>query len=273
MKITRNVRRIAVAAALALVAGLAAAFLARNAIAASILRSTGSRLLGVRVDVDAVDIDVFGLAVAVDGLRVANPEGWGAPTALEAGHIRLALSGDSDASSVVVDGIDLDGISIWFVSDGAATNISAIVDNIPDAPKADGPGPEGPSMGLLIRRLTLTGVSVRYAPRSSAGPDMPVVANLPKVEVRDIDGRTSGSGIAQQLVGQVFEAVVLAVARESAGKLPDAVGGALQSSIAAGGHFGAAALEGLGGVAKGAGGAVGGFLKGIGDAVGGKKGG
>jgi hypothetical protein len=99
MKITRNVRRIAVAAALALVAGLAAAFLARNAIAASILRSTGSRLLGVRVDVDAVDIDVFGLAVAVDGLRVANPEGWGAPTALEAGHIRLALSGDSDAST------------------------------------------------------------------------------------------------------------------------------------------------------------------------------
>ena len=269
----KNVRRIAVVAALALAAGLVAAFLARNAIAASILRSTGSRLLGVKVEADAVDIDLFGLAVGIDGLRVANPEGWGAPTALEAKHIRLAVSGESGASSVVVDGIDLDGVSIWFINDGTTTNISAIVDSIPDAPKADAPKSEGSSMDLLIRRLTLTEVSVRYAPRSSAGPDMPVVAHLPKVEIRDIDGRTSGSGIAQQLVGQVFEAVVLAIARESAGKLPDVVGNALQSSVEAGGHFGAAALDTLGGVAKGAGDAVGGFLKGIGDAVtGGKKG-
>jgi hypothetical protein len=273
MPLPRTLRKVALVAAAALAAAAVAGYLARNAIAASVLRSTGSSLLGVRVDVHSVNLDLFGLGVELEGLSIANPEGWGAPEALTADRIRVELSGDTRPSRLVVEGIDLDGVAVWFINDGTHSNINAIVQNIPKSPDAGRSDPAaGSSTELLIRRLTVTGTDVRYAPRSSAKADVPVVAHLGKVEVREIGGNTTGSDIAEQLVGQVFEAVVLAVAKESAGKLPEVVGGALQKSIVAGGHFGAAAVDALGGVAKGAGDAVGGFFKGIGDAFsGGKK--
>lgn len=274
MPAPRIFRKIALVAITAVAVAAVGGYLARNAIAASVLRSTGSGLLGVRVDVHSVDLDLFGLGVELAGLSVANPEGWGAPEALTADRIRVALSADTRPSRLVVEAIDLEGVSIWFVNDGTRSNINAIVENIPDLPAERGASPaKASSTELLIRRLTLSGTDVRYAPRSSAGADVPVIARLGKIEVRDINGKTAGSDIAEQLVGQVFEAVVLAVAKESAGKLPEAIGGALQKSVAAGGRFGAAAVDALGGVAKGAGDAVGGFFKGIGDAIsGGKKG-
>lgn len=276
MALGKTARKIVVVAALAVAALLVVAYFARNAVAASILRSTGSRLLGTRLDVDSVDIDLFGLAVGLNGLRVDNPEGWGTPRALEARSIRVALSGDSRLDRLVVDSIDLDGVGIWFIRDGMKSNISAIVDNLPDQPKAGdakAPAPEaaGKSMDLLIRRLTLSSVAVHYADRGSFKGDVPVVASLKKVEVREINAKTAGKDISEQLVGQVFESVVLAIAKESAGKLPDMLGKGLQQSVEAGGRLGNQAIDAIGGAAKGAGDAVGGFLKGIGDAIGGKK--
>lgn len=274
MALGKTARKIAVVAALAVAALLVVAYVARNAVAASILRSTGSRLLGTRLDVDSVDIDLFGLAIGLNGLRVDNPEGWGTPRALEARSIRVALSGDSRLDRLVVDSIDLDGVGIWFVRDGMKSNISAIVDNLPDQPKAgDAKAPEaaGKPMDLLIRRLTLSSVAVHYADRGAFTGEVPVVASLQKVEVREINAKTAGKDISEQLVGQVFESVVLAIAKESAGKLPDMLGKGLQQSVEAGGRLGNQAIDAIGGAAKGAGDAVGGFLKGIGDAIGGKK--
>jgi hypothetical protein len=276
MALGKTARKIVVVAALAVAALLVVAYFARNAVAASILRSTGSRLLGTRLDVDSVDIDLFGLAVGLNGLRVDNPEGWGTPRALEARSIRVALSGDSRLDRLVVDSIDLDGVGIWFIRDGMKSNISAIVDNLPDQPKAGdakAPAPEGAGepMDLLIRRLTLTTVAVHYADRGAFTGEVPVVASLKKVEVREINAKTAGKDISEQLVGQVFESVVLAIAKESAGKLPDMLGKGLQQSVEAGGRLGNQAIDAIGGAAKGAGDAVGGFLKGIGDAIGGKK--
>ena len=102
MALGKTARKIVVVAALAVAALLVVAYFARNAVAASILRSTGSRLLGTKLDVDSVDIDLFGLAVGLHGLRVDNPEGWGTPRALEARSIRVALSGDSRLDRLVV---------------------------------------------------------------------------------------------------------------------------------------------------------------------------
>ena len=139
------------------------------------------------------------------------------------------------------------------------------------AAKAPAPEGAGKPMDLLIRRLTLSSVAVHYADRGSFKGDVPVVASLKKVEVREINAKTAGKDISEQLVGQVFESVVLAIAKESAGKLPDMLGKGLQQSVEAGGRLGNQAIDAIGGAAKGAGDAVGGFLKGIGDAIGGKK--
>lgn len=274
MAMTGKVRKILVVSAVAVVGLLAIAWLSRNMIATAVTRTVATRLLGVPVEVDAVRIDVFGLAVEVDGIRVSNPQGWGTPRAMEIDHLGVRVGSESSAKRLVVDDIALRGVRIWFIRDGLRNNISELVGNL-SGPKDDKPAePSGPGMELLIRRLALEQVEVRYGERSSApAGEIPVVASLAKVEVRDIDARTGGKGLAEQLVAQVFEATVVAVVKSAGGKLPAAVGDAVGSAVQAGGRLGKEALTAIGDASKGATEAVGGLLKGIGDAIGGKNGG
>ena len=271
-KVRKAVAWVAVSVAALLVVG----WFARNVVATAVTRSVATRLLGVPVEVDAVRIDVFGLAAEVDGVRVANPQGWGAPRALEIGHLAVRVGSDSSTSRLVVDEIDIRTVRIWFIRDGLDNNIAALVKNL------SGPGgdpkpakPSGPGTELVIRRLALSDVEVRLGERATAGSgEVPVVATLSKIEVKDIKANTSGEGLAEQLVAQVFEATVVAVVANAGGKLPAAVGQAVGGAVEAGGRIGAQAVGAIGDAAKGATEAVGGFLKGVGDAIGnGKPGG
>jgi Txe/YoeB family toxin of Txe-Axe toxin-antitoxin module len=271
-------RRIVFASLLALVLVAVTAFLARNAIATAAARTVASRLLGVNVEIDAVKLDLFGLGVDVHGLRVDNPKGWGTPRALDAGHIGVNLSGESTTKELVVDHVELDRVKIWFIKDGDRNNMSELIGNLSSKPAEGAPKPEpakGDGTELLIRRLTLTDVEVHYTERNSIVGDIPVAARLERIEVRDIRARTAGKDLAEQLVGQVFEATVLAIVNESGGKLPAALGGAIGDSVKAGGRIGAQAVDAMGkaaeGAVKGAGDAVGGLMQGIGDAISGKK--
>lgn len=274
MATTGKLRKVLVIAGVSLLALAAIGWFSRNAIATAVTRSVATRLLGVPVEVDAVRIDVFGLAVEVDGVRVSNPQGWGAPRALEVDHLGVRVSSESTASRLVVDEIGLRGVRIWFIRDGLRNNISELVKNL-SGPKDDKPAePSGPGMELLIRRLALEQVEVRYGERSSAsGGDVPRVASIDRIEVTNIDAKTGGKGLAEQLVAQVFEATVVAVVKGAGGKLPAAVTDAVGSAVKAGGRLGNQAVEAIGSAAKGASDAVGGLLKGIGDAIGGKPGG
>lgn len=278
MAMNRIVRKGLVWGGVAVVALVLVGWFSRNIIATAVTRSVATRLLGVPVEVDAVRLDVFGLAVEVEGVRVANPAGWGAPRALEIRQLGIRVSSESSTQRLVVDDITLRTMKVWFIRDGLDNNISALVRNLSgpkDDAKATKPEPAGPGMELLIRRLALTDVEVRYAERSSAGGDVPVVARLDTVEVRDINARTAGKDLAEQLVGQVFEASVVAVISGAGGKLPAEVGKAVSSAVEAGGRLGTQAVGAIGDAAKGAGKAVGeavgGFLKGIEGAVGGNK--
>lgn len=266
-------RRIAVIALVSLVALLAIAWFGRNIIATTVARSVASRLLGVQVQIDSVNLDVFGLGVDVNGLIIDNPAGWGAPHMLEAKQVSVRVAGESTTQRLVVDLVQLSGIKVWFIRDGDRNNVSQIVGNLSGgdaAAKPEAKPAEGPSTELLIRLLVLDDVEVHYTERAAVVGDIPVAAKLKHVEVKDINARTAGKDLAEKLVGQVFEATMLAIVSESGGKLPAVFGNAVQGSIEAGGRIGTAAIKEIQDATKGAGDAVGGLLKGIGDAFGGK---
>jgi hypothetical protein len=266
-------RRIALIALVSLVALLAIAWFGRNIIATTVARSVASRLLGVQVQIDSVNLDVFGLGVDVNGLIIDNPAGWGAPHMLEAKQVSVRVAGESTTQRLVVDLVQLSGIKVWFIRDGDRNNVSQIVGNLSGgdaAAKPEAKPAEGPSTELLIRLLVLDDVEVHYTERAALVGDIPVAAKLKHVEVKDINARTAGKDLAEKLVGQVFEATMLAIVSESGGKLPAVFGNAVQGSIEAGGRIGTAAIKEIQDASKGAGEAVGGLLKGIGDAFGGK---
>lgn len=267
-------RRIAIISTAAVLSLAAIGWFARDMIATSVARTVASRLLGVTVEIDAVHLDVFGLAVEVNGLRVANPEGWGTPLLLNAGRIAIRVSGESSGQKLIVDGVELNKVSIWFIRNGDKNNVADVVANLSKSSSGDTKAADPkstPGMDLLIRMLVLDDVDVYYTERSSIAGDIPVAVHLKHVEVKNIDGKTAGKGLAEQLVAQVFEAVVVAVVAESGNKLPAALRDPIDGAVRAGGRLGSSAINMMGEAATKGGNAVGGLLQGIGDAFGGGK--
>ena len=274
MPTTHRFRRIAIIGVASVLSLAVIAWFARDMIATSVARTVASRMLGVTVEIDAVRIDVFGLAVEVDGLRVANPEGWGTPLLLNAGRIALRVSSESSSQKLIVDSVGLSKVSIWFIRNGDKNNVADVVANISKPSSGDAKPAEpktAPAMDLLIRMLVLDEVDVHYTERSSIAGDIPVAVHLKHVEVKNIDAKTAGKGLAEQLVAQVFEAVVVAVVAESGNKLPAALRDPIDGAVRSGGRLGASAINMMGEAATKGGNAVGGLLQGIGDAFGGGK--
>jgi hypothetical protein len=78
----------------------------------------------VQVQIDSVNLDVFGLGVDVNGLIIDNPAGWGAPHMLEAKQVSVRVAGESTTQRLVVDLVQLSGIKVWFIRDGDRNNVS-----------------------------------------------------------------------------------------------------------------------------------------------------
>ncbi len=274
MATPHRLRRLAIIIAASFLSFLVIAWFARDMIAASVARSVATRLLGVEVEIDSVHIDVFGLAVEVNGLRVANPAGWGTPLLLNAGHIAVRVSGESSSQKLIVESVELSTVSIWFIRDGDKNNVADVVANLSksDGPKAKPTDPKSaPGMDLLIQLLVLEDVNVYYTERSKIVGNIPVAVHLKHVEAKNIDGKTAGSGLADQLVGQVFEAVMVAVVAEAGNNLPAVLRDPINGAVRSGGRIGASAINMIGDAASKGGGAVEGLLHGIGDAFGGGK--
>ncbi len=275
MTTSHPVRRIAIICVVSVAALAAIGWFERDVIAASIARSVATRLLGVNVEIDSVHLDVFGLAVEVKGLRVANPAGWGTPLLLNAGSIAVRVSGESNSQKLIVDSVALSKVSIWFIRDGDRNNVADVVANLSKGDSSEPKAAETkttPGMDLLLRALLLEDVNVHYTERSKIVGDIPVAVHLNRVEVKNIDGKTAGKGLAEQLVGQVFEAVVVAVMAESGNNLPAVLRDPINGAVRSGGRLGASAVNMMSEAASKGGNAVGGLLQGIGDAItGGKK--
>lgn len=258
--------RIAVIAAASLLGLAVVAYAVRNPVATAIARTAASGVLKVPVEIGWVSIDVWGAAITVEDVKVGNPKGFEPPHALVARRISVDVSGESSTSRLVVDAIELDGVGVWFLLDGARNNIAELVKGMEGTdPKDTKPAAGGPGVEVLIRRLTITDTEVHLSERPS-GKDVPVLAKLAKIEARDISSKASSGDLAAQLTGEAFEAVMGAVVSEMGTRLPAAVGKGVTDAL---GQAGTVIGESLKEATKG----VGDALKGVGDGLGGMFGG
>lgn len=254
--------KVAAGLAVALVLLAVVLYLARNVIATAVVRSAAAAALGVPVQVDAVEIDVFGAAATVRGLEVANPAGYAPGHALKAGEISVDLGAGSGTDRVVVDLVALRDVDIRFQQRGTTNNVSDIIAGMSTGGGGAKPAPaKGTPIAVDITRLELEKVAVH----ADMGQGAPVDIALAKLAVDGIHTNASGEGLAGQLTSKVFEAVMVAVIKESGGQLPAAIGqGVLDSAKAAG-----TVIEGAAKAVGEAGKAIGDAFKGLGDAIGG----
>ena len=243
-------------------------YLSRNMIATSVGRSAASSVLGVPVQIGAVELNLFEASAVVRDLDVGNPTGYAAPSAIKAGTIEVTLSAETTPQRIVVERVQLDNLGVWFIQKGMGNNITDILNNMPGAPSGN-TKPSGPTVEVVIKKLVLNNVEANISEPTGLLSAAPV--KIAHLEVDNISTKSAGEGLMQQLTTNIVQASMGAVVGNLGGALPASIGNSINGSLQGAGAVMGKATEAIGGAVKDATKGATDALKGLGDALGGKK--
>ena len=173
----------------------------------------GSAATKTAVTVDGVDLTgLLGGAVALNGLDVANPDGFSDGAAISLGGLALRV----DPASVLGDGpivineVVLSSPTLAFEHNGRTSNLQTIQKNASGDGAAAG---DGEARKVVIKRLRIEDGAISITHPALQGRAL--AAKLPPITLSDIgtgsDGATTGEVTAQVVEAVVAKAIPAAV--------------------------------------------------------------
>lgn len=213
----------ALAALLLLLLGVG---LAADVIARSALESSLSRTFGTEASVESVDLGILSGKVTLEGLSVANPEGFGdAPFhSLRRGRLAAGLA-SVFRDTVEVRELTLEGAELGIVQRGTGSNLGPILASVKRAREGDGTADE---TAYRIGQLVIRDVTARIRVGAGPGGEAETTVKIPEIRLEDVGSGRGGAVALSELAGLTLQAMLGAVARESGG-LPGSLRDLLRS--------------------------------------------
>jgi hypothetical protein len=195
----------------------------------------GTYALGVNTTVRSVDVGLFRGTVALDGLNIANPQGFTAPTFLtmDDGRTEVEIRSLFGGDIIRIPQLHLNSLDINLqrLTDGR-TNYRAILDSIErlSSPETPDRAPAEPERRLIISELVIRNITIHAdlgAPAALGeitGRSGIITIPIPEIRLKDV-GQTGegvgGTGITiGQLAGLIVEAILAAAVEHGGDLLP-----------------------------------------------------
>jgi hypothetical protein len=207
---------------LAIVAGVVA-WLMIDPLAKAAVENGAGYALGVETTLDDIDVGLLGGRVRMDGLKIANPEGFSDGFVMTSGRFELEISPASLLSDTVrVRKFELDGLGLNVEQRLGGSNVGKVIENVrrfeskdPDQRDPDTKG------GKKVRadRLLIRNVEATFHLLPETGAVEPITVKVPTIELTDVASDEGGVVVAE-LVARIVPAVVAAVIEQGRGELP-----------------------------------------------------
>ncbi len=219
----RGRKIIVIGGAFALVVAGALVFMLTNIdwLVKSSIEHYGSEVTKTSVRVSSVSIKLMQGSGAIDGLTVANPQGFLQPYILSLDSINVRIEPRSVASTVVViDNVRISKPRVAYEMNNArVSNIEALKKNMESSSEprqpARAPGEKtsaGKGKRLRIRKLVIENTSVDVLVAGLGGKPQTVI--LHRIEMTDIGGRAGAT--PEQVAKQILYAIAGEVTNEVA---------------------------------------------------------
>ncbi len=212
--------RILLVVVLLAVAAAVVAYLWIDTLAKKGIEEGGTYALGVPTKVQTVSVGLFGGTMELDGLNVANPQGFQTPHVMHSGKFDVEIIPSSLFGDVVqVRKFELDGLDINFEQKLPDSNIKLILDHIQKIAGGGEDKPEEPAgkgKKVQLDRIRIRNVTANFR--------LPVAGDL-KVEVPEIvlDNVTSDNAqgvVLSELIQRLVPAIIAAVVEKAEGTVP-----------------------------------------------------
>ena len=225
---------VAVVVILVVIAAVAA-WIWIDSIAKAGIEKGGTATLGVNTTVDDVSLSLLKGQLVMDGLRIANPEGFSSPHLMQSGRFDVQVeTGSVFSDTIVLPKFELDGMDINIEKNDKGNNVSTVLDNIKSkAPEEEAKKPEEGGKKVKLDRVVVRNIAVHLHLPIIGGGDEGRTLKVPEIVLEDVSSDDSAGVVVGQLTGKLFAAIMAAVVEKVGSDLPAALAGTLKTDIAA----------------------------------------
>lgn len=191
------------------------------------VESGATYALGVQTGLDEIEVSLLHSDVSMEGLTIANPEGFNTPHLLKSEKFHAGLRPMTVLRSTVeMSDFTIDGVDVNFEQNGLKSNVMAVMDNLKKF-ESDKKDTEEAKSGKKIKfdKLVIRNIVVHVTVNAVPGLNAkPLTIKLPPIEEEnfgsdDADG-VYVSQLTFKIIGAILESAVKAVAdSELGGKL------------------------------------------------------
>lgn len=203
-----------------LIAAVITLVMSVNVIVKSGIEDVGSEMTGTAVTVDRVSISPFSGSGIISGFRVANPDGFSRPNALEIEDFSIELDLFSLFSDeIVVHEIVITTPAVYVEQKMPENNINEIMSNMRDVSSY-----EASDASIVIERFVMTDGSAELY--TEIGGEQTARVDINDIELTDL-GRGGGRDAVEDVILEIAERVagesLRSAARSGGEQIKDAI--------------------------------------------------
>ena len=211
-------------------------YMSIDTIAASVLRSEGTSVLGVKTQVESVKLGLFRPSTSIRGLTIANPEGFDKPDFLHVDRAEISatvgtmLSADIQVPLVAIDGLTLD---IEQIND--KLNVDVIVDHVKQQAHAskspDTGADDNDDVKLNIARLEIRNITLMASGRIVNLAGGTLDTTIPSFTMDNVGTNSDDGELSGQIVSLALSILLQHIADNPVKGLSSAAVGTMASAL------------------------------------------
>ncbi len=194
--------------------------------------------LGVTTQLDEADVGVFSGRFAMQGLNIANPEGFRSASFLKLADGEVSISLRSlTQDEVVIPNLTLTGIELTLEKNNGKGNYNVILENLsakePQQQPSEPPQDDSQESGktIIIHDLLIRDITVHAEVIPLGGELSSITIDVPEIHLKDVGSNTGTGSLVAQLSGTLVEALLSAVTKKAGDLLPNTITQGVDSGL------------------------------------------
>ena len=207
-----------------------------NTLARLGIQAGATHALGVESTVEKVNLNLFAGKLRIDGLTIANPEGFETEHLMHSGRFELEMKPMSVLTDTIeISRFDLDGLDVNIEQRLGGSNVSKISDNLSrfesDKGKDEDAAKEDEGKNVKVDRITIRNVTAHFHMLPELHPVGPITVNVPIIELTDVTSDNAGGVAVPELVRRLLPAILAAILEKAEGVIQGDLAGQLRGNV------------------------------------------
>ena len=201
-------------------------YLAIDSIAKTAVEKGGTYALGTKTTCDSVSIHFLSSEVNLNGLTVANPEGFKTDHFLKTGKLDVGVEpGTLTKDTIVVTRFELDGVDLNFEHGqvlGGLTNVQALLKNMESsAPAEKKEEPKEGGKKIKVNKVVIKNIVAHVQVLPIGGQASTLDVKIPELTLDNVSSDDAGGVVLPELMKRLVPAILTAVFEKGKGAISD----------------------------------------------------